>query len=72
MLGNNPNYQVVMVGHGLGGGMAALYTLQLNVINQFPNTSYGLITFGQMRVGNKNFADYMNDLAIPMNRVVAR
>jgi predicted lipase len=72
MLANNPNYMVVMVGHGLGGGMASHYMLNLNVNNQFPNTSYGLITYGQLRSGNKHFADYLNELAIPMNRVVAR
>jgi hypothetical protein len=52
--------------------MASLTLFYVSSLNQFPNVSYSLYTFGQLRTGNKAFVDYMNNLKIPMARVVSR
>jgi len=38
--------------------------------NAFPRTAFELYTFGQARSGNKAYADFMNNLTIPIARVV--
>ncbi|XP_035714885.1 lipase-like isoform X3 [Folsomia candida] len=52
--------------------MASLLVYFMTSLNQFPFTNYALVTSGQPRTGNVKYADYMNFLNIPMNRVVAR
>ncbi|XP_021961423.1 lipase [Folsomia candida] len=52
--------------------MSSLFIYFVTSINQFPTANYALVTFGQPRVGNVHYADYMNALPIMMNRVVAR
>ena len=54
---NNKDYQIIFVGHSLGGAMATLssfYCFDQNIIKAEPV----LLTFGQPRVGNELFAKY--------------
>ena len=55
----NKEYQIIFTGHFLGGAVSTLasyYSIKNNLIENEPI----LITFGQPRVGNENFArDYM-------------
>lgn len=59
-LEKNKDYQLIFTGHGLGGALATLasyYYTKNNIAELEPV----LITYGQPRVGNENFArDYMN------------
>ncbi|OXA43133.1 lipase [Folsomia candida] len=71
-LARNPGSRIVVNGHSLGGAMASLFVYFMTSLNQFPFTNYALVTSGQPRAGNVAYADYMNFLNIPMNRVVAR
>ncbi|OXA42457.1 Lipase, partial [Folsomia candida] len=71
-LARNPGCRVVVTGHSLGGAMESLFVYFMTSLDQFPFTNYALVTSGQLRTGNVEYADYMNFLDIPMNRVVAR
>ncbi|XP_035714884.1 lipase-like isoform X2 [Folsomia candida] len=71
-LARSPGSRIVVNGHSLGGSMASLLVYFMTSLNQFPFTNYALVTSGQPRTGNVKYADYMNFLNIPMNRVVAR
>lgn len=58
------NYQIISTGHSLGGAMAQCFmyfALSKGKINKnnFPMT----ITFGQPKVGNKYFSNYLDDNA---------
>jgi len=63
-----PKYKVVLTGHSLGGAMATISYYLLS--HDMPNLSYVLITFGEPRVGDRAFADYINQQRIPAARVV--
>lgn len=67
-----PKYKVVITGHSLGGAIARLTYFFLEDTKQFPNVAYELYTYGEPRVGNKYFADYMNRQSITTARIVAR
>lgn len=71
LLTQNPSYRLVITGHSMGGAMASLFTFFILSLYQFPGTNVALVTFGQPRTGNKEYASYMNSLPIPMARVVA-
>lgn len=68
----NPTYKVVITGHSLGGCMAIITAFFLTHRGQFTGVEYSLYTYGNPRVGNKGFVDYMNTLNITAVRVVAR
>ncbi|XP_035716685.1 lipase-like [Folsomia candida] len=51
--------------------MASLFVYLMTSLDQFPDTNYVLITYGQPRTGNMEYANYMNALPIPMARVVS-
>ncbi|OXA49511.1 Lipase [Folsomia candida] len=70
LLGRNPGFRVVVTGHSLGAAMASIFVYLMTSLDQFPGTNYVLVTFGQPRTGNVEYADYMNALPIPMIRVV--
>ncbi|KAH8689923.1 feruloyl esterase A precursor [Talaromyces proteolyticus] len=56
----NPDYRTVITGHSLGGALAQLAFASLS------NAKYkvvGAYTYGQPRVGNQAFADYIDSLA---------
>jgi predicted lipase len=56
-----PDYQIIFVGTSLGGALATLAAVDFNV-----RFGYGdrisLYTFGQPRVGDSNWARYVNGL----------
>jgi hypothetical protein len=52
-----PNYTLTLVGHSLGGAVAALAGLDLAARGWDPHVT----TFGEPRVGNKELMTYMND-----------
>ncbi|XP_037039210.1 lipase-like [Bradysia coprophila] len=68
----NPGLKVVLTGHSLGGAMARLTYFFLEDNKQFPSVVYELFTYGEPRVGNVYFAEFMNNQPIVIARVVAR
>ncbi|CAG8461929.1 18315_t:CDS:2 [Dentiscutata erythropus] len=60
---NNPNFRIGLIGHSLGGALAALSALDLmqKVPHLVNNDALFLSTFGQPRVGNSNFAEYVDN-----------
>lgn len=69
---DNPDYKIVITGLSLGGAIARCTCFFLNDRNQFPGAAYELYTFGEFRVGNIPFAEYMNSLNMTSVRVVHR
>lgn len=52
-----PDYQLTLVGHSLGGAVAALAGLDFKVRGWDPRVT----TFGEPRIGNKQLMAYMNE-----------
>ncbi|KAI1385050.1 alpha/beta-hydrolase [Hypoxylon trugodes] len=55
-----PDYPVYLVGHSLGGAVAALAALELKVSSGWDNLV--ATTFGEPRVGNSGFAEYLDSV----------
>ncbi|KAI2640420.1 alpha/beta-hydrolase [Hypomontagnella submonticulosa] len=55
-----PEYPVYLVGHSLGGAVAALAALELKVISGWENLV--VTTFGEPRVGNDGFVQYLDSV----------
>ncbi|KAI1107529.1 alpha/beta-hydrolase [Jackrogersella minutella] len=55
-----PDYRIYLVGHSLGGAVAALAALELKVISGWDNLV--VTTFGEPRVGNDGFVEYLNSV----------
>lgn len=53
-----PDFSIHLVGHSLGGAVAALAALELKVISGWENLS--VTTFGEPRVGNDGFVEYLD------------
>ncbi|CEF59356.1 Lipase, class 3 family-containing protein [Strongyloides ratti] len=51
-----PNYEVWVTGHSLGGSMAAIAAANIVYHNYTQNDNIKLITFGEPRTGDKDFA----------------
>lgn len=58
---------VYITGHSLGGAVAVLAAVDLN---QMGIPIQAIYTFGQPRVGNSNFADYLNSKFPQLHRVI--
>lgn len=71
-LNQYPKFKVVITGHSLGAAMARLMYFFLEDNKQFPFVAYELFTYGEPRVGNKYFAEFMNRQPIVTARAVAR
>ena len=56
-LAQNPGYELVFVGHSLGGAVAALGALEFSSIGYSPHVA----TFGEPRVGNDAFVRYLDE-----------
>lgn len=54
---NYPTYKTVVTGHSLGGALANLCAAQMK--KMVPNAKVYLFTFGSPRVGNDEFAEYI-------------
>lgn len=55
-----PEYSIHLVGHSLGGAVAALAALELKVISGWENLA--VTTFGEPRVGNDGFVEYLDNV----------
>lgn len=55
-LEKNPDYEVTLVGHSLGGAIAALAGLEMQAMGWNPQVT----TFGEPMVGNVGFADFLD------------
>ncbi|KAI8960912.1 alpha/beta-hydrolase [Daldinia sp. FL1419] len=53
-----PDYPIHLVGHSLGGAVAALAALELKVVSGWNNIV--VTTFGEPRVGNDGFVKYLD------------
>ncbi|ORY66439.1 Alpha/Beta hydrolase protein [Pseudomassariella vexata] len=53
-----PDYPIYLVGHSLGGAVAALAALEMNVALGWDNLV--VTTFGEPRVGNEGFVRFLN------------
>lgn len=55
-LKDHPDYKLVLVGHSLGGAVAAVAALEFQARGYNPH----VVTFGQPRVGNRELNDYID------------
>ncbi|KAF8628988.1 hypothetical protein AX15_003610 [Amanita polypyramis BW_CC] len=55
---SHPHYDLVTVGHSLGGALATLAAVSLKL--KFPDHKVRTYSYGSPRVGNKEFADFIN------------
>ena len=62
LIGEYPEYKVVLAGHSLGGAVSALAALELKA----RGINVTITTFGEPRLGNKEMAMYM-DKIFPWN-----
>ncbi|KAJ7253955.1 alpha/beta-hydrolase [Mycena rebaudengoi] len=62
-LGAHPGYSIVVTGHSLGGALAALAGITLQMLH--PATLVRFYTYGQPRTGNAAFATWVNTLIGP-------
>jgi predicted lipase len=60
----NPNYELWITGHSLGGAMASLAAATIATSNLFPLDKIKLVTFGEPRIGDKTYAE-LHDSLIP-------
>ncbi|KAJ2155745.1 hypothetical protein J3F82_000228 [Coemansia sp. RSA 637] len=59
---DNPDYKIVFVGHSLGGANAVLSALKFAKDNEYIKDSIRVWTFGQPRVGNRQFSEYYTEM----------
>jgi hypothetical protein len=64
-----PDYKIIVTGHSMGGALAVLNTLQLVLDKVLTWDKVTVVTFGQPRVGNKDFVNYMDSQAASITRV---
>ncbi|KAJ9063796.1 hypothetical protein DSO57_1037145 [Entomophthora muscae] len=64
------NFKLVLTGHSLGGAIAVLSTLNLQKALDMPWSRLAVYTYGQPRIGNSFFSNYVNSLPLSMTRVV--
>ena len=60
-MNKNKDYQIIFIGHSFGGAIATLSIFSF-VKNYLEDRDPVLITFGQPRVGNEEFAKKFNEL----------
>ena len=66
LLALHPRAKLYVTGHSLGGALATLFTaVRLYVHNDADESLGAVFTFGQPRVGNSNFARYMEQILCP-------
>ncbi|CAG8513753.1 7018_t:CDS:2 [Paraglomus occultum] len=66
----NPGYNVISVGHSLGGSLALFQTLDLLDTPGLSPDKLMTFTFGQPRTGNDAFAQYVESLPVKIYRLV--
>ncbi|KXN68902.1 alpha/beta-hydrolase, partial [Conidiobolus coronatus NRRL 28638] len=70
-IGKYPDYKVVITGHSLGGAIASLIGFQLGQANVVSWDKLNVITYGQPRIGNPDFATYLNTKPWTFTRVTS-
>ncbi|KAI9294278.1 alpha/beta-hydrolase [Neoconidiobolus thromboides FSU 785] len=70
LLNEHKDYKLVIVGHSLGGAIATLSTLILRQNLNLKDDRLAVFTFGEPRVGDKEFARYLNQQTFTLTRVV--
>ncbi|KAI9294282.1 alpha/beta-hydrolase [Neoconidiobolus thromboides FSU 785] len=70
LLNKYNDYKLVIVGHSLGGAIATLSTLILRQNLNLKDDRLAVFTFGEPRVGDKEFARYFNKQTFTFARVV--
>jgi hypothetical protein len=66
-----PNYKVVFTGHSLGGALATLTAFKFAQAGVISWNKVNLLSYGQPRVGNPKFAQFLNSKAMTSTRVTA-
>ncbi|KAI9140352.1 Alpha/Beta hydrolase protein [Paraphysoderma sedebokerense] len=64
------DWQIQVAGHSLGGFHSVLFGLQLISELKIPVTRIKIYTVGQPKSGNKEYADYVNNIGLDIYRVV--
>ncbi|XP_077234669.1 triacylglycerol lipase OBL1-like [Tasmannia lanceolata] len=75
LLQQHKNAQIIVTGHSLGGALAALFPsiLMLHQEDTILSNFFGIVTFGQPRVGDSVFASYMTtQMSSKLNRSCCR
>ncbi|KAJ2488050.1 hypothetical protein EV174_000156 [Coemansia sp. RSA 2320] len=67
-----PDYRIVLTGHSLGGAQAVLAAVDIATTRPEWISRIELYTFGQPRVGNSAFSNWLSKLPIPIFRTVYR
>ncbi|KAJ2020044.1 hypothetical protein GGI08_001797 [Coemansia sp. S2] len=57
-----PDYNIVFLGHSLGGASAVISALKFVRDNEFIRDSVRVWTFGEPRVGNRRFSEYYTEM----------
>ncbi|KXN65442.1 alpha/beta-hydrolase, partial [Conidiobolus coronatus NRRL 28638] len=66
-----PSYKVIFTGHSLGGAIATLTAYRLAQKNVIGWDRVNLITYGQPRVGDPDFASFLNTKPMYSTRVTS-
>ncbi|KXN64646.1 alpha/beta-hydrolase, partial [Conidiobolus coronatus NRRL 28638] len=66
-----PNHKVVFTGHSLGGALAAMTAYKLAQEGLISWEKINLLTYGQPRLGNPDFAAYLNSKPWTSTRVTS-
>ncbi|KAL1914636.1 uncharacterized protein VTP21DRAFT_8047 [Calcarisporiella thermophila] len=71
LLRSNPDYEVEILGHSLGGGLALLLALNLiESVEDLDKNKMVVVTVGEPRVGDKKFVEYFESFKILSKRLV--
>ncbi|KAI9293236.1 alpha/beta-hydrolase [Neoconidiobolus thromboides FSU 785] len=70
LLIKNKNYKLVVVGHSLGGAIGVLSSLMLRQRLGLNDNKLEVFTYGEPRVGDKEFARYLNQQRFTLTRAV--
>ncbi|KAI8322549.1 alpha/beta-hydrolase, partial [Martensiomyces pterosporus] len=65
-----PNYKIVLTGHSLGGAEAAIGAADFALNHPEWVSKMELYTYGEPRVGNPTFANWLSQQTFPIYRVV--
>lgn len=64
LIKQHPDYRLILVGHSLGGAVAALASLEFHAKGWGPQ----ITTFGEPRVGNQALTEYIDEVFYDQNR----
>ncbi|KAI9296403.1 alpha/beta-hydrolase, partial [Neoconidiobolus thromboides FSU 785] len=70
LLRQDQGYTLIFTGHSLGGAIAGLSAVKAYYKLNLPKERIKVFTFGQPRLGNKEYASYVNQLGLTYYRMV--